>query len=71
MAGRPIETFITLILEHVDSALAEAHRGLYPERVREHIPLSLDAPVPVDPGRVRHLDGSGGAPRVLRGASSV
>jgi hypothetical protein len=38
---RPLETFITLILEHVDPALAEAHRELYPERVPEKIPLSL------------------------------
>jgi len=38
---RPLETFITLILEHTDPALAEAHRELYPERVPEQIPLSL------------------------------
>ena len=38
---RPLETFITLILEHSDAALAEAHRELYPERVPEQIPLSL------------------------------
>ena len=38
---RPLETFITLILEHADPALAEAHRELYPERVPEQIPLSL------------------------------
>lgn len=41
MAERPLETLITLVLEHVDRALAEAHRELYPERVLEHIPLSL------------------------------
>ena len=41
LAERPLETFVTLILEHVDAALAEAHRELYPERVLEHIPLSL------------------------------
>jgi hypothetical protein len=39
--ARPLETFITLILEHADRALAEAHRELYPERVPEQIPLSL------------------------------
>jgi hypothetical protein len=38
---RPLETFLTLVLEHVDTELAEAHRELYPERVAEHIPLSL------------------------------
>jgi hypothetical protein len=41
MAERPLETFITLILEHEDSELAQAHRELYPERIPEHIPLSL------------------------------
>ncbi|HEU5264775.1 MAG TPA: 2'-5' RNA ligase family protein [Gaiellaceae bacterium] len=38
---RPLETFVTLILEHFDPALAEAHRELYPERIPEQIPLSL------------------------------
>jgi 2'-5' RNA ligase superfamily len=38
---RPLETFVTLILEHSDPALAEAHRELYPERIPEQIPLSL------------------------------
>jgi hypothetical protein len=41
MAERPLETFITLILEEEDAALAQAHRELYPERIPEHIPLSL------------------------------
>jgi hypothetical protein len=41
IAERPLETFITLVLEHVDAELAAAHRELYPERVAEHIPLSL------------------------------
>jgi hypothetical protein len=40
-AERPLETFITLVLEHVNAELAAAHRELYPERVTEHIPLSL------------------------------
>ncbi|MBA3366002.1 MAG: 2'-5' RNA ligase family protein [Actinobacteria bacterium] len=40
-ADRPLETFVTLVLEHADAALAEAHRELYPERVPEQIPLSL------------------------------
>ena len=39
-AGR-FETFITLVLEDADPALAEAHRELYPERIAEQIPLSL------------------------------
>jgi hypothetical protein len=38
---RPLETFFTLVLEHCDAALAQAHRELYPERVEEHIPFSL------------------------------
>ncbi len=38
---RPLETFVTLILEDSDPALAEAHRELYPERIPEQIPLSL------------------------------
>lgn len=41
MAERPLETFITLILEEEDAELAQAHRELYPERIPEHIPLSL------------------------------
>jgi hypothetical protein len=39
--GRPLETYLTLILEHVDRALSQAHRELYPERIPEQIPLSL------------------------------
>jgi len=38
---RPLETFVTLVLEHSDAELAEAHRELYPERIAAHIPLSL------------------------------
>jgi 2'-5' RNA ligase superfamily len=38
---RPLETSITLVLEHVDAELARAHRELYPERIPEHIPFSL------------------------------
>lgn len=41
MAERPLGTFITLILEDADAGLAQAHRELYPERIPEHIPLSL------------------------------
>jgi hypothetical protein len=41
MAERPLETFLTLVLEHVDAELAQAHRELYPERIPEQIPLSL------------------------------
>ena len=38
---RPLETFLTLVLEESDRALAAAHRELYPERIPEGIPLSL------------------------------
>lgn len=38
---RPLETSITLDLEHVDAALTQAHRELYPERIAEAIPFSL------------------------------
>jgi hypothetical protein len=38
---RPLETVVTLVLEGADTALAEAHRELYPERIAEHIPFSL------------------------------
>ena len=41
MAERPLETSITLFLEHCDAALSEAHRELYPERIPEQIPFSL------------------------------
>lgn len=40
-SARPLETFVTLVLEHTDARLAEAHRELYPERIPERIPLSL------------------------------
>jgi 2'-5' RNA ligase superfamily len=39
--GRPLETSITLDLEHVDPELSRAHRELYPERIPERIPFSL------------------------------
>jgi 2'-5' RNA ligase superfamily len=39
--GRPLETSLTLDLEHVDPELSRAHRELYPERIPEHIPFSL------------------------------
>jgi 2'-5' RNA ligase len=41
MAERPLETNITLVLEHVSAELSAAHRELYPERIAENIPLSL------------------------------
>src|SRR5919201_2031394 len=41
MADRPLETVITLVLEHVDPELSRAHRELYPERIAENIPFSL------------------------------
>jgi hypothetical protein len=39
--ARPLQTSITLVLEHVDPGLSRAHRELYPERIVEHIPFSL------------------------------
>jgi 2'-5' RNA ligase superfamily len=47
--GRPLETFVTLVLEDFDAALAEAHRELYPERIPEEIPLSLTLLYPWTP----------------------
>jgi 2'-5' RNA ligase superfamily len=41
MEARPLQTSITLVLEHVDPELSRAHRELYPERIAEHIPFSL------------------------------
>jgi hypothetical protein len=41
LAERPLETFLTLVLEHADAELSQAHRELYPERIPEQIPLSL------------------------------
>ncbi len=41
MPERPLETVITLVLEHVDAELSRAHRELYPERIAEKIPFSL------------------------------
>ena len=41
MEARPLQTSITLVLEHVDPELARAHRELYPERIPENIPFSL------------------------------
>jgi hypothetical protein len=40
-AQRPLETSITLDLEHCDAGLTEAHRELYPERIPEQIPFSI------------------------------
>jgi 2'-5' RNA ligase superfamily len=41
MPVRPLETSITLVLEHVDAELSKAHRELYPERIPEQIPFSI------------------------------
>jgi hypothetical protein len=41
MEQRPLQTSITLVLEHVNSELARAHRELYPERIPENIPFSI------------------------------
>ena len=38
---RPLDTNLTLVLTHVGDELVRAHDELYPERVEEHIPLSL------------------------------
>ena len=38
---RPLETYLTLVLEDADSAVAQTHRELYPERIPENIPFSL------------------------------
>jgi hypothetical protein len=41
MSERPLETSITLDLEHCSAELAQAHRELYPERIPEAIPFSM------------------------------
>jgi hypothetical protein len=41
VSDRPLETLITLVLEHVDPELSRAHRELYQERIGENIPFSL------------------------------
>lgn len=41
MSERPLQTSITLDLEHCSAELAQAHRELYPERIPEEIPFSL------------------------------
>jgi hypothetical protein len=41
MQARSLETFLTLVLEHVNAELSRAHRELYPERIAEHIPFSI------------------------------
>jgi 2'-5' RNA ligase superfamily len=40
-ADRPLETYVTLVLADQSPELAAAHDELYPERIPEHIPLSL------------------------------
>ena len=40
-SDRPLETALTLFLDHVDPALVAAHWETYPERIPEQIPLSL------------------------------
>jgi hypothetical protein len=49
-----METAITLLLDDQAPELAEAHDELYPERVPEHIPLSLTLLYPFAP--VEELD---------------
>jgi 2'-5' RNA ligase superfamily len=44
-----LETFVTLILADQARELAKAHDELYPERVGEHIPLSLTLFYPFAP----------------------
>jgi 2'-5' RNA ligase len=46
---RRLESFVTLILEHADGELAQAHRELYPERIPAQIPLSLTLLYPWKP----------------------
>jgi hypothetical protein len=41
LSDRPLQTSITLDLEHCDAELTQAHRELYPERIPEAIPFSL------------------------------
>jgi hypothetical protein len=52
VADRPLETVITLVLEHVDPELSRAHRELYPERIPENIPFSLTLLYPWLPAAV-------------------
>ena len=40
-SSRPLQTSITLSLEHVSEELARAHREVYPERIPEQIPFSI------------------------------
>jgi len=49
MAERDLQTAVTLLLADQAPALAEAHDELYPERVDEHIPLSLTLLYPFAP----------------------
>ena len=49
MASRGLETFLTLLLADQNPDLARAHDELYPERVPEHIPLSLTLLYPFAP----------------------
>jgi 2'-5' RNA ligase superfamily len=62
VSDRPLQTSITLDLEHCDPELTKAHRELYPERIPEAIPFSLTLHYPwvpaaevteADLGRVR------------------
>jgi hypothetical protein len=46
---RPLETCVTLILADQAPELAKAHDELYPERIDEHIPLSLTLLYPFVP----------------------
>jgi hypothetical protein len=57
MVERSLETFITLILEDADAGYAQPHRELYPERIPEHIPLSLTLlPYPWIPAQSYEID---------------
>jgi hypothetical protein len=46
---RPLDTCVTLILADQAPKLAQAHDELYPERIAEHIPLSLTLHYPFVP----------------------
>jgi hypothetical protein len=57
MAERPLQTSITLDLEHCSAELTQAHRELYPERIPEAIPFSLTLHYPwVPAAEVREAD---------------
>ena len=57
-----LETAVTLFLSDQAPELARAHDELYPERVGEHIPLSLTLLYPFAP-RAEPPDGHRSGPR--------